>query len=138
MVHLWQHHHGKPGRGRYHNREWAEKMKAIGLIPTDTGRDGGKETGESVRHMIAPDGPLTRAVNKLLTKGFEVTWSDNEEEDAAAAPDGAKRRKSKSGVRVKFTCPVCGLNAWARHDAKLACGEHNAAMQAQADGHAED
>ncbi len=31
MVHLWQHHHGTPGRGRYHNREWAEKMKAVGL-----------------------------------------------------------------------------------------------------------
>ena len=23
MAHLWQHHYGKPGRGRYHNREWA-------------------------------------------------------------------------------------------------------------------
>lgn len=22
MSHVWQHHHGKPGRGRYHNREW--------------------------------------------------------------------------------------------------------------------
>ena len=25
MAHLWQHHHGKPGRGRYHNQEWAER-----------------------------------------------------------------------------------------------------------------
>src|SRR4029077_9417087 len=23
MPHLWQYHHGKPARGRYHNREWA-------------------------------------------------------------------------------------------------------------------
>jgi hypothetical protein len=48
MVHLWQHHHGKPGRGRYHNREWAAFMKRIGLQPTSTGEEGGKETGDRV------------------------------------------------------------------------------------------
>ena len=26
MVHLWQEHFGKPGRARYHNKEWADKM----------------------------------------------------------------------------------------------------------------
>jgi len=26
MAHLWQHHHGKPSRAAYHNREWASKM----------------------------------------------------------------------------------------------------------------
>ena len=31
MVHLWQHHHGQPGRGRYHNGQRAEKMKDVGL-----------------------------------------------------------------------------------------------------------
>jgi hypothetical protein len=30
MEHLWQHHCGKPGRGSYHNKEWAQRMKAIG------------------------------------------------------------------------------------------------------------
>ena len=25
MCHLWQHHFGKPGRSRYHNKEWADK-----------------------------------------------------------------------------------------------------------------
>jgi len=32
MVHDWQKEFGKPGRGRYHNREWAEKMKEIGRL----------------------------------------------------------------------------------------------------------
>ena len=31
MVHAWQQQHGRPGRGGYHNREWAAKMKEIGL-----------------------------------------------------------------------------------------------------------
>jgi hypothetical protein len=29
MTHLWQHHQGKPSRGGYHNREWANRMKAL-------------------------------------------------------------------------------------------------------------
>ncbi|MCK9247107.1 MAG: SprT-like domain-containing protein, partial [Anaerolineaceae bacterium] len=45
MVHQWQHHFGKSGRGPYHNRQWADRMKAIGLQPTDTSEEGGKETG---------------------------------------------------------------------------------------------
>src|SRR4051794_34389857 len=32
MAHLWQHHHGKPSRTCYHNKEWAAKMKEVGLI----------------------------------------------------------------------------------------------------------
>ena len=51
MVHLWQHHRGTPGRGRYHNQEWAEKMIEIGLMPTDTGKPGGRITGD---HMADP------------------------------------------------------------------------------------
>ena len=51
MVHLWQHHFGKPGRGRYHNKEWAEKMRSIGLQPTSTGKDDGAETGDVMGHI---------------------------------------------------------------------------------------
>src|SRR5262249_14968218 len=46
MVHLWQHHFGKPSRRTYHNKEWAAKMKAVGLVPSDSGEPGGKETGQ--------------------------------------------------------------------------------------------
>jgi len=31
----------------------------------------------------------------------------------------AKKRSSKT----KYTCPACGLNAWAKPEAKLICGE---------------
>ncbi len=37
MVHLWQHHFGKPSRAAYHNKEWAAKMHTVGLVPSDTG-----------------------------------------------------------------------------------------------------
>src|SRR5690242_13502110 len=37
MTHLEQHHFGKPSRAGYHNKEWAGMMRAVGLIPSDTG-----------------------------------------------------------------------------------------------------
>jgi SprT-like family len=45
MAHLWQHHFGKPTRNGYHNRQWAEKMEALGLMPSSTGAPGGARTG---------------------------------------------------------------------------------------------
>jgi len=56
MVHLWQHMHGKPGARGYHNKEWAAKMKAIGLQPSNNGMVGGKETGQHMMDYIIPDG----------------------------------------------------------------------------------
>lgn len=129
MVHLWQHHHGTPGRGRYHNREWADKMKSVGLQPTDTGEDGGKETGETVTHMIVPGGAFEHAAQKLIAKDFAISWKEapaapppnlNGRDEAAATP--------KSGKRVRYACPDCDLKAWAKHDARLVCGEHMVPM----------
>lgn len=126
MVHLWQHHCGTPGRGRYHNREWAAKMKAIGLQPTIDGAEGGKETGESVGHFIVPGGPFETALNRLLAKDFALVWK----ELPAAADDGKGEAAPapKSGKRVRYACPQCDLKAWARHDARLVCGADMTAM----------
>src|SRR3546814_4810736 len=41
MVHAWQFHFGNPSRSGYHNREWADNMEAIGLMPPSTGQPGG-------------------------------------------------------------------------------------------------
>lgn len=128
MVHLWQHHFGTPGRGRYHNVEWAEKMKAIGLQPTSTAKEGGAETGDVMGHMIVPDGPFDRAVRKLLARGLVVSWIEQPEKRPAPADD--EDRKTKSGKRVRYVCPHGDMKAWAKHDAKLVCGEHMEPMVA--------
>ncbi|SPE34073.1 hypothetical protein SBA3_2090010 [Candidatus Sulfopaludibacter sp. SbA3] len=33
MAHVWQQTHGKPPTRSYHDRQWAAKMKEIGLHP---------------------------------------------------------------------------------------------------------
>jgi predicted SprT family Zn-dependent metalloprotease len=111
MVHVWQQAFGKPSRRAYHNHEWADKMKSLGLHPSDTGAPGGKETGERVSHYIIPDGPFAHACGQLLAQGFRFSWQ--------ARPVAAEAKKS---TRAKFTCAACGQNAWAKPDAHLLCG----------------
>ena len=129
MVHLWQHHFGTPGRGRYHNKEWAEKMKSIGLQPTSTGKDDGPETGDVMGHLILPDGPFDRAVRKLLARGMVVLWTEQPEKRPDADGDEDAPAESKSGKRVRYICPHGDMKAWARHGAKLVCGEHMEPME---------
>ena len=135
MVHLWQHHHGTPGRGRYHNREWAAKMKAVGLQPTDTGEEGGKEIGERVHHLIVPGGPFDRAVTKLAARNFSITWAEHlRVGGAASGTDGEAEGEpavQKAGRWFKFQCPACDQSARAKYDASLKCGVHDAVMDRQ-------
>lgn len=132
MVHLWQHHFGAPGRGRYHNREWAEKMKEAGLQPTDDGAEGGKETGESMGHLILQGGPFDDAADRLLGKGFTIVWKEAPAPLPTVKGDGAAEPEAvqKSGRRVRYCCPQCDLKAWARHGARLMCGDDQVLMLA--------
>jgi predicted SprT family Zn-dependent metalloprotease len=68
MAHVWQQTHGTPPRRSYHDREWAAKMKEIGLQPSTTGEPGGKETGQSVTDYIIPGGAYAKAKKASKTK----------------------------------------------------------------------
>jgi predicted SprT family Zn-dependent metalloprotease len=76
MVHLWQEHHGKPGRGRYHNEEWADKMERIGLMPTSTGKPGGKRTGDKISDYAIEGAAFLAACAELMTERFTISWFD--------------------------------------------------------------
>lgn len=76
MVHQWQYEYGKPGRRGYHNREWGEKMEAIGLMPSNTGKPGGARTGEQMTHYIIPDGRFAFFTKALLSSRFAISWVD--------------------------------------------------------------
>ena len=114
MVHLWQFHFGKPSRSGYHNKEWAAKMETVGLIPTDTGAEGGKKTGQNMSHYIAQDGLFAMACADLIKGGFSIPYVDRWDNDST--------RKKKSASKTKFNCAACGQNAWAKADAALVCG----------------
>ena len=76
MCHLWQQHFGSPGRRGYHNKEWADKMEAIGLMPSDTHKPGGKRTGEHMGDYILEHGLFMQVARHLLETEFSIHWYD--------------------------------------------------------------
>lgn len=126
MTHLEQHHFGKVSRAGYHNKEWAALMRRVGLIPSDTGQPGGKETGQRVSHYIETGGAFAVACAALTAEqgaivAYVELWSEG---------DGAKR-KAKAASKTKYTCPSCGVNAWAKPGVRLTCGECEEPMEVE-------
>ena len=111
MVHVWQQQHGKPASRGYHNKQWAVKMKEVGLQPSNTGGAGGKETGQQMSHYVIPGGCFAGAFAELAAMG----WRLNLESAHRAGPDGGRKSKTK------FTCFGCGQNAWGKPDLAVTC-----------------
>jgi predicted SprT family Zn-dependent metalloprotease len=125
MAHLWQHHFGaKQSRSGYHNKEWAAKMREIGLIPSHTGEPGGKDTGQKVTHYIAEGGRFATACAAFLAASGAILYHDRAGDDDAA-------RKKKAASKTKYTCPACHTNAWAKPDTHLVCGDCEERMQGE-------
>lgn len=151
MCHLWQHEFGNPGRGRYHNKQWADKMESIGLMPSDTGRPGGLRTGDRVADYPIDGGAFLHACAELLTQDFEISWYDRfpptiqaaidhvEVAASAGVPAAAASVAGHAGVplvqvptaagqstnrsnRRKYTCD-CGNNVWGRPGLKILCAD---------------
>lgn len=137
MVHLWQSKFGKPSRRGYHNKEWAAKMESIGLMPTNTGEPDGKRTGERMTHFIITDGLFDFFTQQLLASGFQLTWQSANFWEFNL-PSGKKRngrsntnKERTTRNKTKYCCSFCGLNAWAKPDANLWCGDCRCVMKAQ-------
>ncbi len=140
MVHLWQEKFGTPGRGRYHNKEWASAMETIGLIPSRTGNPGGKKTGDRVTHYIQPGGPFEVACQVLVTKRFVIEWLDTLAEKAPSGGDqsddetglaslgiqtGGKSKTGNRSNRTKYTHRCTdgnSVNVWGKAELLLYCG----------------
>lgn len=112
QVHQQQYCFGKPSRRGYHNKEWAMMMEAIGLIPSTTGKPGGRRTGGKVSHYIVENGPFAQAFKNFCFDEnalYRDLWGDKER----------KERRDKT----KYSCPGCELNAWGKPNIRLACLE---------------
>jgi ribosomal protein S27E len=159
MVHQWQHHYGKPSRDGYHNMQWARKMIDVGLVPSDTGQQGGKLVGQRVNHFIRENGPFDRLCDQLLKDGFVIPYvevnvaEENEAELIAEEPEtrnsaqlrkqrAEELRKKKAASKSRYTCPGCELpkHVWGKPGLHVICGECSERFVADAtdDGAGED
>lgn len=131
---LWQHHFGDPGRGRYHNEEWADKMESIGLMPSSTGAPGGKRTGDRMNDYSLEGGEFLNVAKALLGESFDIPWADRFSIaapvllDAGENPDGAENGEDTPAPRRKAKYShACNedriLNVWGRPGLQLVCGD---------------
>lgn len=114
QVHCWQYEYGKAPRKSYHDKQWTTKMKEIGLYPSTTAEEGGKETGQSVSHYIIKDSLFDKHCDNLITEGFKLEWNSDKSDP--------KKKKAKP-TRAKHTCPLCANQAMAKPTMRLACGD---------------
>lgn len=114
MVHLWQHVYGSPSRTGYHNREWATKMEAVGLVPSSTGQPGGKKTGQNMTHYIEPGGVYEKAFAELPSECW-LPW--------AAVPELRDRKGGGGSGKVAYVCPAGHGKAWGKPGLSIVCGE---------------
>lgn len=141
MVHLWQWKFGSPSRNGYHNKEWAEKMEEVGLIPSETGKEGGKKTGQSMTHYIEESGLYDRLFDKIpssLLLPFTSFEGDmikamidanankvNSTKIGKIDPKIEKRNRliSSGRKKTKYTCTACKVNVWGKPKLKIICGD---------------
>lgn len=122
MVHLWHEEKGTAPRRAYHNGEWADKMEDLGLMPSNTEEEGGERTGHSMSHYILPDGRFDTMCEVFLDEGKKtVSYQDRPE------PEKKKAKKNK----IKYSCPECHQNVWAKPAANILCGIDEVKMLAQ-------
>jgi len=76
QVHLWQDVLDTAPRGAYHNKDFAQRMEAIGLITSHTGRPEGRRTGQRMTHYIDPSGRFLALTRQLLDASFRARWAD--------------------------------------------------------------
>ena len=87
---------------------------ALAWLPSHNGQPGGKRVGQQMTHYIDAGGGFEKACERLLGKGFQISWVDRAEDEP--------ERKPRT-TRTKYTCKGCGLNVWAKPDASIRCGD---------------
>jgi hypothetical protein len=117
MAHQWQQDHGTPPRAGYHDREWARKMVEIGLIPSNTGQPGGRQTGQQMDHYVDEAGAFKRALD-AMPEEIRLPWTSG----GAGLGLGPAPKKERPKSKIKYTCP-CGVNLWGKPELKVICGE---------------
>ncbi len=131
---------GRKSSTGYHDKHWGAVMRQIGLMPSNTGKPGGKQTGYQMMEYVIEGGLFERVCTELLASGFKLIWGDNiaVRTTHSGSDDGACSHLGTTGNvkpakkdRIKFTCPSCALNAWAKPSAKIACGICSLIMTSQ-------
>jgi hypothetical protein len=114
MCHQWRaYQYRPPKKAGYCDEVCAAKLESLGLVPTDTGKRGGRRTGSNVGHYIVEDGLFARVAAARKFVRDRLFYDLSKEQDPQA------KTKNKS----TFVCPACGEKNkyWGRPGLRWVC-----------------
>lgn len=111
MVHEWQQEYGRPSRSGYHNKEWGNKMIEIGLHPSNTGKVGGKQTGQQMTHYVIDGGRFEIAFNAMPHE-FLIPFKSRIQNEST-------KKSPVSKDKIKYSCNCS--NVWGKSGLTLFC-----------------
>src|ERR1700690_1106753 len=123
QCHLQVEEEGKASRNGYHSRYWSNKMELIGLMPSSSGCEGGKKTGQRVSHYIIEGGKFDTAF-KSIPKEYLLPWSCSDLELV----------KKQAPARSKYVCEVDRVKVYGKPDILIRCGICNSLMMEHFNG----
>ncbi len=108
-------------------------MEWVGLMPSHTGKPGGKKTGQQMADYAIIGGVFEQALSRLpaqlklplMSRELSlVSFVDAALEGPGTgtmneAPVPPKPQKNK----IKYTCPTCSANIWGKADLNVRCGD---------------
>jgi hypothetical protein len=105
IGHQWQYIHGKPGKHRYHNKEFQQKMDAIGIPCNDRGHSlGMQESFISFLRELGVDADAT-----AFKKSRDAESQSQSKPGSRLKPWACHctRVWASVGVKVEATCNTC-------------------------------
>lgn len=123
MVHFWQEMEGTAPRRCYHNKDFSEKMEYVGLMTSNTGKEGGKRTGQNISHYIIPNGAYDKAFAEMPAEyilPFKTCLSMQKN----------RKKVKKAPAKVTYICPICGQKVRGKEGLNIVCGDCKVVMPA--------
>ena len=140
QCHIWQYTYGKPSRNGYHNKEWASQMLLVGLIPSHTGKIGGRMSGQNMSDYPEKGGKFVKALEEMPDE-YKLPFTSVEGDfrnNTAVLTSSLAETTSMNGILMefgekevppkpktsknKYSCP-CGNNVWGKLELHIICGE---------------
>jgi predicted SprT family Zn-dependent metalloprotease len=124
MCHTWQIDVENEKPTKYHDKQWGELMECLGLIPSNTGKEGGKKTGIQMTQYIDEQGRFSNYAKEFLANN-KLKWN-------RISSDNVRIKKERRKSKFKFICSDCGQIAWGKEDAEIICGKCMINMEIEA------
>ncbi|AYD47150.1 SprT-like domain-containing protein [Arachidicoccus soli] len=124
MCHLWQYSFEKPSRRGYHNKEFADKMKEVGLMPSSTGRPDGNEVGQNMSDYPIKGGRFELSFKEITNNTIfriKLPYEPNSAYQSQYVQMGSEsinqdetnEPKERQKNKIAYSCK-CGFTVWGK------------------------